>query len=130
MVKADKTIIKETKYIAVCVLITSVLLQAVFLILKAWDYTVLLGNLLTAIAAVLNFFFMGITVQKALTKDEADAKKLMRSSQSIRSFGMFLVIVLGVVLPCFNTLAVILTVFFPRLAIFIRPLVKGKDKEE
>lgn len=130
MIKADKTIIKETKYIAVCILIMSVFLQAVFLILKLWDYTVLLGNLLTAIAAVLNFFFMGLTVQKALTKDEADAKKLMRSSQSIRSFGMFLVIVLGVVLPCFNTLAVIIPVFFQRLAIFIRPLVKGKDKEE
>ncbi len=130
MIKADKTIIKETKYIAVCVLIMSVFLQAVFLILKLWDYTVLLGSLLTAIAAVLNFFFMGLTVQKALTKDEADAKKLMRSSQSIRSFGMFLVIVLGVVLPCFNTLAVIIPVFFPRLALFIRPLIKGMDKEE
>ena len=69
---------------------------------------------------------MGITVQKAVTKDEVDAKKLMKSSSSIRTAVMFVVIAIGVALPWFNTVAVIVPVFFPRIAILFRPLIKDK----
>ncbi|MBR2916274.1 MAG: hypothetical protein IKC07_01560, partial [Clostridia bacterium] len=70
MIKADKTVIKETKFIAIIVLLLSVLMQAVFLIIRRWDLSVLFGNLISALVMIGNFFFMGITVQKALTKDE------------------------------------------------------------
>lgn len=55
MKKVDKTVLRETGYIALFVILLSVLMQAVFLIIGKWDYTVLLGNLLSA-AAVGNFF--------------------------------------------------------------------------
>ena len=61
--KIDKTVIKETKYIASFVIIFSVLMQAVFLIIGKWDYTVLIGNLWGIIIAVGNFFVMGLFVQ-------------------------------------------------------------------
>ena len=67
--KVDGTVRKETIYIAAAVLILSMLMQAVFLIIKQWDYTVLLGNLLGGGVAVLNFFLMGLTVQKATSAD-------------------------------------------------------------
>lgn len=130
MIKADKTILKETKYIAFVVIILSLLMQSVFLILQKWDYTVLLGNLLSGIIAVLNFFFMGITIQNALTKETADAKKMMQASQNIRNFTVFVVVAIGVLLPCFNTISVIIPIFFPRLAVTLRPLWKEKDKKE
>ena len=38
-------------------------MQAAFLVSGFWDYTVLLGNLLSAAAAVLNFFLLGILHQ-------------------------------------------------------------------
>ena len=56
--KIDPTVRKETLYIGVAVLILSALMEAVFLIIGKWDYTVLLCNLLSGCAAVLNFFLM------------------------------------------------------------------------
>jgi len=128
MIKAEAAVIKETKYIAYFCIILSVLMQAIFILLKKWNYTVILGNLLSYAIAVLNFYIMGLTVQKAVTMDVNEAKKLMRSSQNLRNAGMFLAIVIGVIAPCFNTIAVIIPVFFPRIAISFRPLIKDKKE--
>lgn len=126
MVKADKTVIKETVYITVWEVIFSFIMQAVFILSGNWNYTVLLGNLLGALIMILNFFFMGITVQKAVSADEIEAKKLMKLSQSLRTLFIFVAVVIGVVLPCFSTLATIIPLFFPRVAIALRPLWKDK----
>lgn len=128
MIKVDAMVKKETKYIACFCVILSVFLQAVFIILKKWDYTVLLGNLLSLSVAVLNFLFMGITVQKAVDMDSADAKKIMKSSQGLRSVALFAALAVGVIVPVFNTAAVIIPVFFPRVAVAFRPLIKDKKE--
>lgn len=125
--KANETVRKECIYIAYFCTILSVLMQAAFVLLKSWDYTVFLGNLLSLTVSVLNFYFMGITVQKAVNKDEADARKLMKASSSIRTAVMFVVIAIGVVVPVFNTIAVVVPVFFPRIAILFRPFIKDKE---
>lgn len=124
--KANETVKKECVYIAYFCTILSVLMQAVFIVCKKWDYTVLLGNLLSLTLSVLNFYFMGLTVQKAVLKEEADARKLMKSSSSIRTAVLFVGIAIGVALPWFNTVAVIVPVFFPRIAILFRPFIKDK----
>ena len=126
--KANETVKKECLYIACSCAILSVLMQVVFVACKRWEYTVLLGNLLSLIVSVANFYFMGLTVQKAVTLDESEAKKLMRSSQTLRNAGMFVATVIGVVVPCFNTIAVIVPLFFPRIAISFRPLIKDKKE--
>ena len=126
MKKIDVTVIKETKYILAWVLVMSVLMQAVFLVLRRWDYTVLLGNALSACAAVLNFLLMGITVQNALGKDEKDAKSSIKVSLLYRFLFLILVAVIGVALPCFNTWAVLIPLFFPRIAIAARPFFDKK----
>lgn len=126
VIKADKTVIRETKFIAIIVLLLSVIMQAVFLIIRRWDLSVLFGNLISAIAMIGNFFFMGITVQKALNKDEEDARKLMKSSQSLRNFGVFVFVCLGVIF--FNPIASVVPVVFPRIAIALRPMF-NKEKD-
>ena len=126
MKKIDETVLKETKYIAAWIFIFSVLMQAVFLVISEWNYTVLLGNILSAVFSVLNFFLMGLTVQKTLDKDEKEAKTLVKVSQLYRSLMILVVTVIGVALPCFNTVAVIVPVFFPRIAIAMRPLFDKK----
>ena len=118
MLKINATVIKETRYIAVFSLILSLLMQAIFLIvLRRFDYTVILGNLLGLLVAVGNFFFMGIGVQKAVEKDEKGAKSVLRFSQTARFFAIFAIAAIGVLLDCFNDIAVIVPLFFPRLAI-------------
>ena len=78
MKKLDKTILKEARFVGAWILIFSALMQSVFLIIGKWDYTVLLGNILSAVCGILNFLFLGITVQKALdSKDEKYIKNLI-----------------------------------------------------
>lgn len=120
--KIDKTVQKETIYIATWTFVLSVLMQSVFLIIGNWDYKVILGNLLGYSIAVLNFFLMGLTVQKAVLKSEKEAKTAMKLSQTYRNLLVLVVVIVGIVLPCFNTWAVIIPVFFPRIAIAFRSL--------
>lgn len=127
MNRIDETVKKETAYIAVWVLIFSVLTQAVFLIIGKWDYTVLLGNLLSGSAAVLNFFLMGISLQKALGKEEKDAQNTMKLSRTYRNLFLLVVTVLGVTLPWFNLWTVLIPLLFPRIAIVFRPLFDHKQ---
>ncbi len=126
MKKIDVVIWKESGYVLLWVLILSVLMQAVFLVLGAWDYTVLLGNLLCGFVAVLNFFLMGLGVQANLGKEAQDAKLGMRVSMTYRYLLMAVAIALGVLLPCFHTVAAIVPVFFPRVAVLFRPLLDKK----
>ena len=93
----------------------------IFLILSKWDYTVLLGNILGFLAAVINFLLLGITVQNAVLKEEKDAKYLMKLSQTGRLFLMFIIALIGYLVPFFNILAVIIPFLFPRIAIALRP---------
>ena len=123
MKKIEPVIIKETKYIAACVAVMSVLMQSVFLIIGRWDYTVLFGNVLSASAAVLNFFLMGLTVQKAVSKEEKEAKTLMKVSQMYRMLLLLAVAVVGAALPVFNLWAVIIPLLFSRVALAIRPML-------
>ena len=124
MPKLDPTVKQETRYIASLVLIFSVLMQAVFLLIGKWDYTVLLGNVLSAAAAITNFLLLGLTVQRAVTKDEKDARSLIKLSQTYRLLGLLVVAVIGFALPVFHPLAVIIPLLFPRIAIAMRPLFK------
>lgn len=126
MKKIDPVVVKETIYIAVSSLILSALLQAIFLIIGKWDYTILLGNILGYVAAVGNFLTMGLSVQKAVEMNEKDAKARMKASQSFRMLFLFIIAVIGYAVPVFNTIAVVIPLLFPRVAILLRPLFNKK----
>ena len=127
----DSTVKRESLYIASAVVILSMLMEAVFLVTGYWDLTVLWGNLLGGGVAVLNFFLMGLTVQKALNKDEKEAAAMMKFSQTYRLLLIAAAAGAGALVPVFNVFAVIIPLFFPRIAIAIRPFVgiKYSDAE-
>lgn len=120
MKKIDRTVKKETVYIALLTGIFSVFMQSVFLVIGKWDYTVLLGNLLGAFAAVANFFIMGLSVQSALNKEKKEIQNIMKISQMLRMLMLFAVAVIGYFVPVFNLIAVIIPFIFPRLAVTLR----------
>ncbi len=128
MKKIDATVRRETGYIAAWVLILSMLMQAIFLIIGKWDYTVLTGNLLAAAVAVGNFLLLGITVQNAVQRDAQDAKSLIRLSLTLRMLPLIAAVTLAVVLPVLNVWAGIIPLFFPRIALMFRPYF-GNMKE-
>ena len=123
----DKVVLKETRFIAIFVLLGSLLMQAVYLVIGQWDYTVLLGNLLGAAVAVGNFFLMGLTVQKCLTMSPDDAKKRMKLSQQGRLLMMLVVCMIGAAVLFCNTIAVLIPLLFPRVGVTVRGLTL-KDK--
>ena len=126
--KLDPTVKKETLYIAVWVLIFSLITQTVFLVAGIWNYTVLLGNILSVGTAIGNFLLMGVTVQNAVLKDEKEARSLVKSSQRLRTLGLLAVTVIALCLPkVFNIWAVLIPLLYPRIAIALRPLFI-KDK--
>lgn len=118
--KVDKTVKKETLYIACFSVVLSMLMQSVFLIIGQWHYSVILGNLWGYAAAVLNFFLLGLTVQKAVTKEPEEAKKLIKLSHTLRNMLILIVAVIGIVVPFFNTWASIIPLLFPRISILFR----------
>ena len=134
IIKIEKTVLKETRFVALWILIFSAFMEAVFLIINAWDYRVLLGNLLSGIIGVVNFLLLGITVQKAVNSgDEGEARRLMKSSQSIRLVMIFAVAVIGATVPVFNLWATLIPLLFPRLSMIIRGIQlkrSGGNKDE
>lgn len=126
MKKISRTILKETAYIAVFVIILSVLMQSIFLIIGKWDLKVLFGNILGAAAAILNFLLLGLTVQKAVTQDEKKASVTMKFSQMLRMLMMFAIAIIvfcinKYALQIFNLIAVVIPYIFPRIAIALLP---------
>ncbi len=130
-VKIDKTVEKETKYIITFVVIFSVLMQAIFLILGDWSYKVLLGNIYGAAMAIGNFFAMCLYIQKAVSQEEKEARQTIKASQSLRFAALVLFSGIGVVIPVFNWITVVVPLVFPSFAIYLRPLIdKNNNKND
>ena len=128
MKKIDPTVIAETRYISAFVAVLSLLMEAVFLIIGKWDITVLLGNLLSAAVSILNFLLLGITVTKAMTKDERDMPQFMKLSKTYRFLMIIAVAGIGLYFKCFNDIAVLVPVSFPFIAIVIRGAILKKTQ--
>ena len=129
--KIDKAVLNETKFVALGTLFLSIIMHAVFLIIGKWDLTVLWGNLLSGIPAVINFFLMGLTVQKACSETGKKAENFMRISMFLRMVLLFAVVIIGAVnLDTFNLVALLVPLFFPRIAIAFRPLFGHRIEAE
>ena len=129
MKKISRTVLKETAYIAVFAIILSVLLQSIFLIIGKWNLTVLFGNLLGTAASVLNFFLLGLTVQKAVMQDEKKAAVTMKFSQMLRMLMLFVVVIIAFLVnkycaQVFNIIALAIPYIFPRIAIALLPVFR------
>jgi hypothetical protein len=124
--KINPTVKKETIFVLIVSLILSALMEAIFLIGGWWNYTVLLGNILGLIAGVGNFLALGITLQKSMEGESEDAKKRANASISLRFLAIFIICVIGVATPYFNTIATVIPLIFPRIAAAIRPLTDRK----
>ena len=103
--KVQPAVKKETKNVAIYTVVGVVVMWVGFLILHLiwpekipFDYRVILGGIGGGAVAVLNFFLMGMAVQKAVSEtDEAGAKRRMQASYSQRNLMQMLWAVLAIV---------------------------------
>lgn len=120
MSRIDATVLKETVFVAIWQAVLTAVMTAVFLVIGEFDWTVLTGALLSGVTAVANFLLMGITIQSCIGLDEKDARTRMRGSQNLRMVMQLVVAIIGASLECFNIWAVLIPLFFPRIAVIIR----------
>ena len=113
----DPVVKKETARIAVGTLILSAVMELIFVLFNKWDLTVLWGNLLGTFTAVLNFFLMCLTVVKCVSLPPDKAALKIRASQGGRLIMMAAACIAGALLPCFNLIAVVVPLLFPRIVI-------------
>ena len=126
--KVQPAVKKETKNVAIYTVVGVVVMWVGFLILHLiwpekipFDYRVILWGIGGGAVAVLNFFLMGMAVQKAVSEtDEAGAKRRMQASYSQRNLMQMLWAILAIVLPCFQFAAGILPLLIPGTAIKLK----------
>ena len=112
---------KETKRVVMITGAGLILMWILFAILHytmpdkvPFDYTVILGGIGGGLIAVLNFFLMGLAVQKAASAtDEGTARMKLKASYSQRFMMMILWVIAAIVAPCFQFVAGIAPLLFP-----------------
>ena len=112
---------KETKRVVMITGAGLILMWILFAILHftmpdkvPFDYTVILGGIGGGVIAVLNFFLMGLAVQKAASAtDEGTARMKLKASYSQRFLMMMLWVIAAIVAPCFHFVAGIAPLLFP-----------------
>ena len=74
---------------------------------------------------------MGLGLQKALGKDEKDARSTVAFSHTMRFFLMAVVLVLAAVLDCFNLLTAVVSLIFPTVGVYLRAIsIKNEGSKE
>lgn len=96
-----------------------------------FDYTIFTGGIAGAFIAVLNFFLMGLTVQKvASDTDEDRAKKRMKMSYTYRYLMQIVWIIICIFAPCFQIVAGILPLIFPGIGIKFFGALRSKHNAD
>ena len=125
--KVEASVKKETGILLAGTLCLCGIMVCVFFLFHKFSYTVVTGALLGGLASVLNFFVMGLTIQNAVGKSAEEAKKKIQLSYTVRMFALLVVLGVGVYLPYFHWLAVLLSALFPRITILFRSVVLKKQ---
>lgn len=125
---------KETKRVVKITAVGLILMWILFAVLHftmpdkvPLDYTVFLGGIGGGAVAVLNFFLMGLAVQKAASaSDEGIARMKLKASYSQRFLMQILWVILAIVAPCFHFVAGIAPLLFPGTGIKIMGIFHNK----
>ena len=122
----DPAVRKETGYIAAWVILLSLVMEAVFLLLRKWDLSVLFGNLGGAAIAIGNFFLMALIATRAMNRgvesskpEEAAAR--VKATAMIRLLGSVALCVILIAVFRTNVYATLIPMLFPRIGIMFWP---------
>ena len=123
---------QETKKVAIYTAVGVAIMWIVFAVLHftmpdkvIFDYTVILAGVGGGAVAVLNFLWMGVMVQKAVSvSSQDDVKTLVKGSYSQRMLLQMLWVIIAIAAPCFHYVAGILPLLFPSTGIKIMGILK------
>ncbi len=122
----SKNLFKEVIKMLIGVFILSFIMVIVFFILNGFDIRVIWGALLGSTVCVLNYFFLALSIENAVSKGDK-AKGSMGISYMLRMVFIGISILVAIKLPCFNYVAAVIPFLFPRIVLLISAK-KGGDK--
>ena len=118
-----KFVISETLIVLAGEIISSAAMVGIFALLGKFDSTVLLGAVVGALAATLNFFFMALfasmAADKATEQKVAKGQALVRASYLIRMAVLFLVLFAFAKSGLCNVVTLVVPLIFIRLTLTI-----------
>ena len=130
MPKVSGAVRRETAWVAVWTVGLTLVMNLVFALIGRWETGVLLGSLLGCGTAIGCFFWLGLTVQKAVGQDAKDARRILQLSQMGRLLLQGGALAAGFAIAWLNGWAVMIPLFFPQIAVRLRPLWKKGMQSE
>ena len=125
---------QETLHIAEGTAVGVVLMLAVFALLHKLSLWVVFSGVLGGILAVLNFFLLGLTVQKvAQGEDEGRGRKWMQFSYNVRMLLLVVWLIVAISVPALNWVAALIPLLMPRVTIALMQLTghyKAQQRED
>jgi hypothetical protein len=131
----DPAVKKETGYIAVWVVLLSLVMEAVFLLIGKWNISVLFGNIGGAAVAIGNFFLMALIATRVMNravehgKPEESVTKVKATAMT-RLLGCALLLALLIKVFNTNIYATLIPMLFPRIGILFWPKIRKKEGPE
>lgn len=134
--KIDKTVWKETLYVLLGTFSLSGIMMIIYSVMFSFDLKSLYGAVFGSVAAVLNFFFMAYTLQKAVeenakeSEDREERVKLkIKASYTVRSMVYLLSLVGALMTGFFNIYTLLIPALFPQIVARIRMFWLNKHGE-
>ncbi len=128
--KVTDSVKKETMNVAGLTCIASAVMVLVFVIIGKFNPPVLWGALLGCAVGTANFFFLGLTVQKAVDADsDTQAKTMFHTSYMVRNLLQAGFMVLGILSPWFNWVATILPIIFANLSVRVLSAYNNRKEQ-
>ena len=122
---------KETTHIALGTSIGVVIMLIVFAVLHRFNAGVLVSALIGGALAVINFFMLGITVQKISDgQSEERGRKWMQFSYNMRMLVMVVWLIIAITVPFLNWVAAAVPMLMPRLTIGVMQITGMYKKEK
>ena len=139
MKRPDQAVLRQTRNVALCVLVLVAVMLVVYAVIGKLTASVALGGLYSGLLGVLNFFIMGLTVQKVTERAaerERDEQELanfstqmqnrMKISYNMRMIALFALLVLGIAVIRLDALATILPSVFPSIAVRVLQVIEAR----
>lgn len=93
------------------------------------DYSLPIGAVYGIVLGALNFFLLGRAAQAAITKQTSkSAQTYMNIMYCLRYLGLFALLTVAALVPFINLIAAVIPLFFVRIAITIREIIKERAK--
>ena len=126
-------VLKQTAIVALGQALCVAAMLGIFALLGYFDYTVVLGGLMGAVVAVLNFLFMAIGISLAADKAQEQnvkgGKSLVTGSYMLRIVLMFVVLFACAKSGHFHVIALVLPLVFVRPILTIAEFFQKKGSD-